>query len=121
MANPILLTVCSFVLTLLLVPVVRRLATRWGCVVRPTQARWHKRPTPTLGGVAVFAGCFLTALFLAPSPSSSLPLFLVASQMFVVGLYDDLRHLNPVTKLLGQLSAAATPCSSPPGPLSTPC
>jgi len=28
--------------------------------------------------------------------------------MFVVGLYDDLRHLNPVTKLLGQLSAAAT-------------
>jgi UDP-GlcNAc:undecaprenyl-phosphate GlcNAc-1-phosphate transferase len=27
--------------------------------------------------------------------------------MFVVGLYDDLRHLNPVTKLLGQLSAAA--------------
>jgi UDP-GlcNAc:undecaprenyl-phosphate/decaprenyl-phosphate GlcNAc-1-phosphate transferase len=108
MANPILLAVCSFVLTLLLVPVVRRLATRWGCVVRPTQARWHKRPTPTLGGVAVFAGCFFPALFFASSPSSSLPLFLIASQMFVVGLYDDLRHLNPVTKLLGQLSAAAT-------------
>jgi UDP-GlcNAc:undecaprenyl-phosphate/decaprenyl-phosphate GlcNAc-1-phosphate transferase len=108
MANLLLLAICSFVLTLLLVPVIRGLAIRWGCVVRPTQARWHKRPTPTLGGVAVFAGCFLPALFFAPSPSSSLPLFLIASQMFVVGLYDDLCHLNPVTKLTGQLSAAAT-------------
>lgn len=108
MANLILVAVGSFVLTLLLIPVVRRLATRWGCVVRPTQARWHKRPTPTLGGVAVFAGCFFPALLFAPSPSSSFPLLLIASQMFVVGLYDDLRHLNPVTKLMGQLSAAAT-------------
>jgi UDP-GlcNAc:undecaprenyl-phosphate GlcNAc-1-phosphate transferase len=92
MANLILMAVGSFGLTLLLVPAVRRLATRWGCVVRPTEARWHRRSTPTLGGVAVFAGCFLPALFFAPSPSSSLPLLLIASQMFVVGLYDDLRH-----------------------------
>ena len=108
MANLILVPVGSFVVTLLLIPVVRRLATRWGCVVRPTQARWHKRPTPTLGGVAVFAGCFFSALFFAPSPSSFLPVLLIASQMFMVGLYDDLRRLNPATKLMGQLSAAAT-------------
>jgi UDP-GlcNAc:undecaprenyl-phosphate/decaprenyl-phosphate GlcNAc-1-phosphate transferase len=108
MTNLLLVAAGSFLLTLGLIPVVRRLATRWDCVVRPTQARWHKQPTPTLGGVAVFAGCFLPTLAFSPSPSATLPLLLIAAQMFVLGLYDDLRQLHPVTKLLGQLSAAAT-------------
>jgi UDP-GlcNAc:undecaprenyl-phosphate/decaprenyl-phosphate GlcNAc-1-phosphate transferase len=108
LANPIFLAIGAFGCTLLLIPLVRRLATRWGCVVQPTQARWHKRPTPTLGGVAVFAGCFVPVLAFAPNPSASLPVLLIAAQMFAVGLYDDLHQLHPVTKLLGQLSAAAT-------------
>jgi len=103
-----LLPLSSFFLTLLLVPLVRRLATRWGCVSPPSTERWHRRPTSYLGGVAFFVGFLLPAVSLSPAPFSSFPLFLIASQTFILGIFDDLRRINPATKLVGQLIAAAT-------------
>lgn len=99
---------CAFLLTLLLVPLMRHVAIRLGCVALPTEERWHKRSTPSFGGVAFFMGFLLPALWFAPSASAFLPLFLVAAQMFVLGVYDDLRRINPATKLVGQIIAAAT-------------
>jgi UDP-GlcNAc:undecaprenyl-phosphate GlcNAc-1-phosphate transferase len=98
----------AFVLTLLCVPLVRQLATRWGCVAQPKKERWHTRPTPMLGGIAFFVGFLPSLLFLTPDLSSALPFFIVAGQMFVIGLYDDLRRINPATKLIGQIISAAT-------------
>lgn len=98
----------SFFLTVALVPLVSRLAIRWGCVAIPTKERWHHRPTPMLGGVAFFAAFLVPAVFLSPEPLQSLPFIVIATQMFLVGLIDDLRRLNPATKLMGQIITAAT-------------
>lgn len=103
----VLIPAVSFCLTVLLVPSVCRLAARWGCVAQPNEQRWHKRPTPTLGGIAFFLGFLLPALFFSPNLSSALPFFLIVTQMFVVGIYDDLRRINPATKLMGQIITAA--------------
>lgn len=103
-----LLPSSSFLLTLLLIPVVRRLAISWGCISLPSTERWHRQPTPYLGGVAFFVGWLLPAFMFSPAPLSSFPLFLVASQMFLLGLYDDLRSITPATKLVGQMIATAT-------------
>ena len=98
----------SFLFTLLCVPLVRRLATRWGCTAVPRKERWHTRPTPTLGGLAIFVGFLLPVLLLTPNLSSALPFFIIVTQMFVVGIYDDVRRINPATKLIGQIISAAT-------------
>jgi len=103
-----LLPFTSFLLTLLLVPLVRRLATRWEFVSMPTAERWHQHSTPFLGGVAFFAGFLLPAIFFSPSLSSAWPLLVVTSQTFVLGIHDDLHRINPATKLIGQIIAAAT-------------
>lgn len=94
-------------LTLACVPVASRLAVRWGCVALPKQDRWHDRPTPMLGGVPFFAGFLLTVLLLSPNFDSALPFFIVVILTFVVGIYDDLRQINPATKLIGQIIGAA--------------
>src|SRR5437867_2814830 len=101
-----LLPSLSFLLTLLFIPVVRRLATRWGCISLPSTERWHRQPIPYLGGVAFFVGWLLPACTLSLTPLSSFPLLLVASLMFLLGLYDDLYRVNPATKLVGQIIAA---------------
>jgi len=44
----------SFVLALVLTPLVRALARRRGIVAQPKSDRWHKKPTPMLGGVAIW-------------------------------------------------------------------
>jgi UDP-GlcNAc:undecaprenyl-phosphate GlcNAc-1-phosphate transferase len=104
----VLAAASSFLLTYVSVPLVRRLASRFGCVAQPQQDRWHTRATPTLGGVALFGGYVLTACLLSADPLSALPFFIIISLVFVVGIYDDLRRINPATKLVGQIIVAAT-------------
>jgi UDP-GlcNAc:undecaprenyl-phosphate/decaprenyl-phosphate GlcNAc-1-phosphate transferase len=104
----VLAPAASFLFTILCVPLVRRLATRWGCTAVPRKERWHTRPTPTLGGLAIFVGFLLPVLLLTPNLSSALPFFIIVTQMFVVGIYDDVRRINPATKLIGQIISAAT-------------
>ena len=64
----------SFLITILCVPLVRRLAARWGCVALPKKERWHTRPTPTLGGLAFFLGFFAAVLIAVAESRISLAL-----------------------------------------------
>jgi UDP-GlcNAc:undecaprenyl-phosphate/decaprenyl-phosphate GlcNAc-1-phosphate transferase len=104
----ILAPAASFLFTILCVPLVKRLAIRWGCTAMPRKERWHTRPTPTLGGLAIFVGFLVPVLLLSPNLSSALPFLIIGTQMFVVGIYDDMRRINPATKLIGQIIGAAT-------------
>jgi UDP-GlcNAc:undecaprenyl-phosphate GlcNAc-1-phosphate transferase len=96
--------------------VVRRLAPRVGAVVQPDPRRVHDRPTPTVGGAAMFLA-FLMAMAVASQlpqfkpifQSSSEPLGVVlgASIIFMVGLVDDLRNVSAPAKVAGQVLAAS--------------
>jgi UDP-GlcNAc:undecaprenyl-phosphate GlcNAc-1-phosphate transferase len=103
--------VLAFILSAALTPLVRRDALRRGWVAEPRGDRWHTRPTALMGGVAIFAA-FSVALATAPilDPSTSLhkyfPLLLCATLAFMLGLIDDIYHLSPQTKLVGQVIAA---------------
>lgn len=75
----------AFGLTYALTPLVGHLAHRNGMVDMPRGRHAHDRPTPLLGGLAIFAGIMAAALLLSPDRSMavSLPLALGA------GLVDD--------------------------------
>jgi UDP-GlcNAc:undecaprenyl-phosphate GlcNAc-1-phosphate transferase len=114
----------ALLFTALITPIVRGAALRGGMVRQVQADRWHKRPTPAIGGVAIFLGFGLAVgvgYFIDPestralavrSERSLLPwtpwegLVAAATLAFVVGLVDDLVHLRPLPKLLGQLLAA---------------
>src|SRR5262245_32308317 len=102
-----LLLASSFLLTILLIPGVRGLAIRWSCVSMPSAERWHRRPTPYLGGVAFFISFLFSVLWFSSALGTLWPLLLVVSLTFLLGLYDDLSRINPATKLMGQIIAAA--------------
>jgi UDP-GlcNAc:undecaprenyl-phosphate GlcNAc-1-phosphate transferase len=111
--------VASFALALILTPIVRALARRWGVVARPKTDRWHKKPTAMLGGVAIFISVALVVLahllFVPPTSveilnhsRSYLWVVLGASAfLFAIGLADDLFHAKPYQKLIGQVMGAA--------------
>jgi UDP-GlcNAc:undecaprenyl-phosphate GlcNAc-1-phosphate transferase len=97
----------SLVLALVLTPVVRALARRWGVVARPKTDRWHKKPTAMLGGTAVFLSVLVTYLFLVPHTRNGWVVIGASSFLFLVGLVDDLVHTKPYQKLIGQVMGAA--------------
>jgi UDP-GlcNAc:undecaprenyl-phosphate GlcNAc-1-phosphate transferase len=97
----------SFVLALVLTPIVRALARRWGAVARPKMDRWHKKPTAMLGGVAVFLSVTITFIFLVPRAPHTWVVIGASSFLFLVGLVDDLVNAKPYQKLIGQVMGAA--------------
>lgn len=106
----------AFLTTLLLTPVVRRIAVRTGAVVKPDPRRVHERPTPTLGGVAMVAGV-LAGLAAAWQIPALAPIFesrtvpvgvaLAAIVIFGVGLIDDIREVSAPAKTAGMVVAGS--------------
>jgi UDP-GlcNAc:undecaprenyl-phosphate GlcNAc-1-phosphate transferase len=97
----------SFVLALLLTPLVRAFARRAGVVAVPKTDRWHKKPTAMLGGTAIWLtviGCYLIFI---PHTTYGAVILLASTFLFFVGLVDDLIHVKPYQKLIGQILGSA--------------
>jgi len=109
-ANPSALLVggflFSFLLSLGLTPIVQRLASRLNCVSAPKQDRWHVKPTPLLGGLAIFTAFLIPYLILFRGNDFFWVLLLGISFSVGLGLLDDLLHIKPSTKLIGQILIA---------------
>jgi UDP-GlcNAc:undecaprenyl-phosphate GlcNAc-1-phosphate transferase len=102
--------------TLALTPLVRRLAVRLGAVVAPDERRVHPRPTPTLGGLAMFGGLLagLATATLVPQfdpvfrdNSEPLGILLGATIILLVGALDDLLELSAPAKAAGMVLAGS--------------
>lgn len=118
MYSLVFLALTSTVLALLLTPLVRSLAWRFGLLDQPDQQRKiHAAPTPRVGGVAIAAAAVLSygLLLLVRLSSghiiwSDLPVVIRLAPafglIFTVGLIDDVVSLPPKLKLAGQFAAA---------------
>lgn len=95
----------SFAFSLLLTPFSIVLARRFGLIAYPESRGWHQKPTPLLGGAALW-GSFLAGWLLIPHELSQWHFLLAggATLSFLLGLVDDFLHLKPLIKFLGQLA-----------------
>ncbi len=96
----------SFALALALTPGVRWLARRRGLVAQPKADRWHSKPTAMFGGVAIcltVAISYLIFLPLMPHRPYGWVVLIASAFLFLVGLVDDLLHIKPYQKLVGQV------------------
>ena len=108
--------VAALLITLILTPIVRRVAISANIIDHPDQARkQHAYPIAYLGGIAIFAGVLagIGAGIIFPSGQASLlqgvPVSVVVGMLAIVftGLADDIWKWDPRLKIAGQLVAAA--------------
>jgi UDP-GlcNAc:undecaprenyl-phosphate GlcNAc-1-phosphate transferase len=90
---------------LVLVPPVGNLARRLGAVAWPRSDRWHRRPVPTIGGLAIAAGLLLGAIVLVPTSAAFVAYAIGVAVTAGVGLWDDLRGLPPVARVVVEIVA----------------
>lgn len=97
----------SLAATLILTPLVRRLAFTVGAVDVPKDnRRMHKKPIPTIGGLAFFIG-FLISVVLFVDIDKTLQGILLGSVVLVVlGVLDDIMDLPAKLKFVVQFGAA---------------
>ena len=101
--------------TFLATPLVRQVSLRVGWIDRPSDRKIHPRPTPTVGGLAIYLGVaaglvatrfvpFLADLY---ETSSDLDAAAVAGTLIVaLGVVDDTRGVSALGKLTGQVLTA---------------
>jgi UDP-GlcNAc:undecaprenyl-phosphate GlcNAc-1-phosphate transferase len=97
----------AFVLALVLTPLVRAFARRAGMVAVPKTDRWHKKPTAMLGGVVIWLTVILAYFIFIPLTVYGPVILLASTFLFLVGLVDDVIHIKPYQKLIGQVLGAA--------------
>ena len=83
----------GMLVTLLALMVLVRNAARLGLVDYPDARKRHSKPTPLLGGLAIFAGLVIAIALAAPLAATT-PILLAASAFALLGLADDKLDLN---------------------------
>lgn len=123
----LLLFLVSFAVTLFTVPLASKIAWKVGSVDYPSKRRVNTKPTPRMGGIAVFLGiavafgawALLANLLGLPVPESSFSngvnlwgVVLSVVVMFIVGIVDDAIQLTALNKFFWQIVAASIAVAS---------
>lgn len=110
-----LVTVVAAVVTYALAVLIWKLSTKYRLYPKIRERDVHTRPTPRLGGVAMFLGMVVAFLVASQLPELSLVfsdagkvwgIFAAALIIVLIGVADDIWDLDWVTKLAGQIIAA---------------
>lgn len=96
----------AFLISLLLTPLVKKLAFRVGAVDRPDARKVHSRVMPRMGGLAIFLAFTITILLIEPMTKSIIGLLVGGALILLLGIADDIIGVSPRMKLLGQILAA---------------
>lgn len=104
--------VCAFLISLAGAPVAKIIAYKIGAIDVPKDnRRMHKKPIPRLGGIAIFAGFYISAIiFDTPYMSKEIRGMLLGAIVIVaLGMVDDVMALKARVKLLVQIFATLIP------------
>ncbi len=98
---------CSALLTYAMTPPVRVLAFLIGAVDVPTDSRrMHVKPTPRIGGLAIFVGFAVASLVFGNVDRELVAILAGGALIVVLGVVDDVKRLKAWTKFLVQIAVA---------------
>ena len=106
-SRTLLAVAASLCLALILTPLVRAFARRLGFIAVPKTDRWHKKPTAMLGGFAIWLSVVITIVAFSLQSTYGKWILLASTFLFLIGLVDDLIHIKPYQKLIGQILGSA--------------
>ncbi|MCD8147107.1 MAG: undecaprenyl/decaprenyl-phosphate alpha-N-acetylglucosaminyl 1-phosphate transferase [Clostridiales bacterium] len=103
----------ALLISLATTPVSMVVATRLGAIDMPgvkgtdSERHLHTRPTPRMGGLAIYLGFFFSALLFVPMGRKMVSMLIGATIIVFLGITDDIYNLKASQKLCVQLLAAA--------------
>lgn len=101
-------------LAVLFTPLMIKLARKFQILSMPGRRRVHTKPVPFLGSLAIYLSFFISLLIAFnayPEIKMSFTdefqgLFIAGTLIVLLGLWDDIKNIKPLIKLIGQILAA---------------
>lgn len=98
--------ILCFICSVLLTPLVKRLAFKIGATDKPNNRKVHEKVMPRLGGLAIYLSFMLGVLIFSPNKEVHIPIMVGAFIIVIIGMLDDKYQLPAKYKLIGQIAAA---------------
>ncbi len=101
--------IVAMIINLRSIPVIINISGLRGLMDNPVKRSSHKTPTPTFGGVAIFAGVLIGYMIWNFGDEGILihKVFAGTVILFFLGVKDDLYALSPTKKIIVQIMASA--------------
>jgi UDP-GlcNAc:undecaprenyl-phosphate GlcNAc-1-phosphate transferase len=105
MAFPFAL-ITAMVLSMMLIPIMIRLAPRIGMIDMPDPRKVHANPIPRVGGIGIVIGALISMVIWMPPQGWLLSYLTGALILFAFGAWDDAAEVGHYVKFIGQFAAA---------------
>lgn len=99
----------AFLITYVSIPYIINATRIKHLLDEPNGRTSHQIGTPTLGGIAIFAGFIISGMIFINMLRMGYIQYVIAGSIiiFFLGLKDDILTISPMQKLLGQIAAAS--------------
>lgn len=104
--NIFLILITTFISSLILVPIVKKIAWHINAIDYPNDRKVHSKPMPRLGGLAIFLSFLIGYIFFGEVTTQMISLLIGSTLLIILGICDDIKPLKARYKLLGQIIAA---------------
>jgi UDP-GlcNAc:undecaprenyl-phosphate/decaprenyl-phosphate GlcNAc-1-phosphate transferase len=98
----------AMVISIVLIPLWITVCKRWKLFDEPDSRKSHAGATPSMGGIAIYAGLFIAYLVFAEIYDHEKLRYLFGALLilFFTGFFDDLMDIPPTKKMLFQVISA---------------
>ncbi len=104
--NVFIIVIVTFLASLILVPIVKKIALHINAMDEPNERKIHKVPMPRLGGLAIFLAFLLGYIFYGDVSTQMLSILIGGFLLILVGIVDDINPVKARYKLIVQIIAA---------------
>jgi UDP-GlcNAc:undecaprenyl-phosphate GlcNAc-1-phosphate transferase len=104
-------TITVFILTVILILMLRPLANKFNLVDKPDERKTHDGHIPLIGGIAIYLGTAITFQLFGLVDEQTKIVLLAGAFIVFIGMLDDKYDLPVRFRILGQLLVAALLCS----------
>lgn len=104
--NVFLILLTTLISSLILVPIVKKVAHHIGAIDYPNERKVHKKPIPRLGGLAIFLSFLIGYMCFCQVTTQMISILIGSFVIIVLGICDDIKPVPARYKFLVQTIAA---------------
>ncbi len=104
--NIIEIILVTFIASLILVPIAKKIAYHIGAIDKPNARKIHNVDMPRLGGLAIFGSFLLGYILYGELTTQMLSILIGSFIILLVGIFDDIKPIKARYKFLVQIIAA---------------
>lgn len=104
--NIFLIVLICFLSSLILVPIVKKIAVHINAIDIPNERKVHTKPTPRLGGLAIFLSFLLGYILFGELSTQMLSILIGGFILIILGICDDIKPIKAKHKFIVQVIAA---------------